>query len=223
MHLLSFPRVYAVFLFFFFFLTLISVSKTTFFNAHPPIIYHAYPALWDITWVGWRRDSCLRVPTQTPGWNLCHSGANHCTILPPMMKYLAQSDDDVHFFCAKISVYRHRLYWIATITDIFQWRTSDKRYAVHFHFARLRLVLNPFADIQSSPSSTPIIPSAGDVSQPYTSFLLWKVRGGVNIWVRQRSREAEGSRISSRRHVGLISRSWPLLSCHHVIAGPRLC
>lgn len=119
----------------------------------PPIIYHAYPALWDITWVGWRRDSRLRVPTQTPGWNLCHSGANHCTILPPMMKYLAQSDDDVHFFCAKIFVYRHRLYWIATITDIFQWRTSVKRYAVHFHFAQLRLVLNPFADIQSSPSN----------------------------------------------------------------------
>lgn len=96
MHLLSFPRVYAVFFF-----TLISVSKTTFFNAHPPIIYQAYPALWDITRVGWRRDSRLRVPTQTPGWNLCHSGANHCTILPTMMKYLAQSDDDVHFFVQK--------------------------------------------------------------------------------------------------------------------------
>lgn len=55
------------------------------------------------------------------------------------------------------------------------------------------------------------IPSAGDASQPSASFLLRKVRGGVNIWARQGSREAEGCRISSRRHVGLISRSWPLL------------
>lgn len=42
-----------------------------------------------------------------------------------------------------------------------------------------------------------ITPSAGDVTEPYTSFLSWKVReGGVNIWARQRSQEAEGSRIS---------------------------
>lgn len=42
----------------------------------------------------------------------------------------------------------------------------------------------------------------------------------VNIWAWQRSREAKGSRISySPRHVGLISRTWPLLSCHHVIGG----
>lgn len=146
MHLLSFPRVYAVFFLNFDF----SLKNSLFFNAHPPIIYHAYPALWDITWVGWRRDSRLRVPTQTPGWNLCHSGANHCTILPPMMKYLAQSDDDVHVLC-KISIHRHRLYWIATIADIFQWQNISQK--IRFHFAQLRLLLNPFADFQSFPSN----------------------------------------------------------------------
>lgn len=97
-------------------------------------------------------------------------------------------------------------------------KTSHKRYV----FILLSCV-SSWIHLLTFRVSHLIIPSAGDVSQPYTSFLLWKVRGGVNIWVRQRSREAEGSRISSRRHVGLISRSWPLLSCHHVIAGPRLC
>lgn len=144
------------------------------------------------------------MPTQTLG------RANHCAVLPPMIKYLAASNDNERALC-KISRCRHRPYRSATLTGIFH--------------------LLPFCSF-SIPSRTRLltftvshlfIPSAGDVSQPYTSFLLWKVRGGASIWARQRSREAEGSRISSRRHVGLISRSWPLLSCRHVIAGPRLC
>lgn len=106
-------------------------------------------------------------------------------------------------------VCRHRLSWSATLTHI-------------FHLLSL-LFIPSWIRLLTFTVSHFFIPSAGDVSQPYTSFLLWKVRGGVSIWVRQRSREAEGSRISSRRHVGLISRSWPLLSCRHVIAGPRLC
>lgn len=36
------------------------------------------------------------------------------------------------------------------------------------------------------------IASAGDVSRPSASFLLRKVRGGVNVWARRRSRGSRG-------------------------------